>query len=98
MFLLGVLAAAMLPASLILVGHLSSPATHGRAMGLFNAMGSVGFAVGPLLSGFLSGAWGYTASFSVGGMSVIAVVAMTALPLVRMFRGWTTPPAPAASE
>ena len=98
MFLLGILAAAMLPASLILVGHLSSPATHGRAMGLFNAMGSVGFAVGPLLSGFLSGAWGYTASFSVGGLSVIAVVALTAFPLIKMFRGWKAPSVPTANE
>ena len=93
MMLLGVLAAAMLPASLILVGHMSVPSTHGRAMGLFNAMGSVGFAAGEILGGVLSGLWSYSVSFTVGGLSVIVVVAVTAVPLVRMFRGWK-PPAP----
>jgi DHA1 family tetracycline resistance protein-like MFS transporter len=91
MMLLGVLAASMLPASLILVGHLSVPSTYGRAMGLFNALGSVGFAAGLLLSGVLSGLWSYSASFTVGGISVIVVVAVTAFPLVRMFKDWRPP-------
>lgn len=84
---LGALAAAMLPASLVLVGALSSPETYGRAMGIFNALGSIGFAAGLLLSGALADIWDYSASFMVGGLSVVLVVAITAVPLLRLFRG-----------
>ena len=54
-------------------------------------VGRVGFAAGLLLSGVLSGLWSYSASFTIGGLSVIVVVAVTAYPLIRMFKGWTPP-------
>ena len=63
---LGVLAAAMLPATLVLVGRLSGPETRGMAMGVLTALGSVGFAAGLLLSGVLAQELGYTDAFIVG--------------------------------
>jgi len=82
MFVLGALAASLLPASLVLVARMSTPAIHGVAMGMFNAMGSVGFAVGLLASGAMGDAWGHQAAFTAGGLSVLVVVAVTAVPLL----------------
>jgi len=90
MILLGAMAAGMLPASLVLVSAFSRAGTHGRAMGLFNALGSVGFAAGLLLSAVFADRWGYTVSFFIGGVSVIAVVSMTIIPLERRFEWWST--------
>ena len=87
MVLLGALAAAMLPASLVLVGALSRPETYGRAMGIFNALGSVGFAAGLMLSAVFADIWNYDISYLIGGLSVIVVVVFTASPLIRLFRG-----------
>lgn len=86
---LGAMAAGMLPASLVLVGAFSHPQTHGRAMGLFNALGSVGFAAGLLLSAVFAEVWSYSTSFVIGGLSVVVVVVLTAVPLVRRFRWWS---------
>jgi MFS family permease len=86
MVTLGILAASMLPASLVLVGALSSPNTYGRGMGIFNALGSIGFAAGLLLSAALEVKWDYSIAFIIGGLSVISVVAMTAIPLLGLFR------------
>jgi len=89
MVILGTMAAGMLPASLVMVGAFARPETHGRAMGLFNALGSVGFAAGLLLSAVFAEAWGYSVSFIIGGTSVIVVVVLTFVPMVRMFRWWS---------
>jgi MFS family permease len=86
MFLLGVLAAAMLPASLVLVSHMATPSIHGAAMGLFNAMGSVGFAIGLMASGVMAVVLSYEASFAIGGASQFVVVAVTVVPLVGYYR------------
>ena len=82
---LGTMAAGMLPASLVLVGSFSRPETYGRAMGLFNALGSVGFAAGLLLSAVFADWWGFSTSFIIGGVSVIIIVVMTAGPLIKRF-------------
>ena len=86
MFLLGALAAAMLPASLVLVSHMATPSIHGAAMGLFNAMGSVGFAIGLMASGVMAVVWSYEASFAIGGASQFVVVAATVVPLLGYYR------------
>jgi MFS family permease len=86
MFALGALAAAMLPASLVMVSHMSTPAMHGLAMGVFNALGSVGFAAGLVASGVMAVKWSYEASFAVGGVSQFVVVAMTMVPLILYYR------------
>jgi MFS family permease len=90
MVLLGAMAAGMLPASLVLVGAFSRPESHGRAMGLFNALGSVGFAAGLLLSAVFAEVWSYSASFIIGGVSVVVVVALTLVPLMVRFK-WSAP-------
>ncbi len=86
MVLLGALAAAMLPASLVLVGALSRPETYGRAMGIFNALGSVGFAAGLMLSAVFADIWNYDIAYLIGGLSVIVVVVFTTGPLLKLFR------------
>jgi MFS family permease len=86
---LGIMAAGMLPASLVLVGTYSRPETHGRAMGLFNALGSVGFAAGLLLSAVFAEIWNYSTSFILGGVSVIVVVVLTLVPLSKKFEWWS---------
>jgi MFS family permease len=86
---LGAMAAGMLPASLVLVGAFARPETHGRAMGLFNALGSVGFAAGLMLSAVFADIWSYSTSFMIGGLSVILVVVLTAIPLFKKFT-WGT--------
>ncbi len=86
MFCLGAMAAGMLPASLVLVGTFSRPETHGRAMGLFNAMGSVGFAIGLMISAVFAVNWGYSVAFILGGLSVIIVVGLTAISLFQKFK------------
>ena len=83
---LGALAAALLPASLVLVGMLSNPETYGRAMGIFNAMGSVGFAIGLVLSAVLADIWNYNVSFTIGGLSVVVVGIASAPFLFRLLR------------
>jgi len=90
MVLLGALAAAMLPASLVLVGALSRPETYGRAMGIFNALGSVGFAAGLMLSAVFADIWSYDVSYLIGGLSVVVVVVFTAGPLIRLFKDGPT--------
>jgi MFS family permease len=90
MVLLGAMAAGMLPASLVLVGTFARPETHGRAMGLFNALGSVGFAAGLLLSAVFADLWSYSVSFILGGISVIVVVGMTLVPLMKNFEWWSS--------
>lgn len=90
MLALGTMAAGMLPASLVLVGSFARPETHGRAMGLFNALGSVGFAAGLLLSAVFAEVWNYSTSFIIGGVSVIVVVALTLVPLSRKYDWWSS--------
>ncbi len=90
MICLGAMAAGMLPASLVLVGAFARPENHGMAMGIFNMMGSVGFAVGLFFSAYYADLTSYSQSFIVGGVSVIIVVMFTVVPLVRMFRWWTS--------
>ena len=90
MVLLGTMAAGMLPASMVLVGAFSRPETHGRAMGIFNGLGSVGFAAGLLGSALLAEVWDYRSSFIVGGLSILVVVVLTLVPLVRRFRWWSS--------
>jgi MFS family permease len=90
MMALGTMAAGMLPASLVLVGTYARPETHGRAMGLFNALGSVGFAAGLLLSAVFAEVWSYSISFIIGGVSVIVIVVLTIVPLMKKFDWWSS--------
>ncbi len=90
MMALGTMASGMLPASLVLVGTFARPETHGRAMGLFNALGSVGFAAGLLLSAVFAEIWNYSTSFIIGGISVLVIVLLTFVPLSRKYEWWSS--------
>jgi len=83
MFMLGFLAAAVLPASLLLLGRLSDPGSRGASMGLFNSMGSMGLAAGLMASGAMADAWGFGAAFLAGGVSVLFVMVATLPTMLR---------------
>lgn len=82
MIICGLLAAMLFPASLALVGDLSSPSERGTFMGGFNVFGSIGFAIGPLASAIISEVWGYGESFAFGGIIILLMIAIT-IPMMR---------------
>jgi len=85
MVLVGVVGAAMSPATMALVTDLASPANRGAAIGGFNVAGSAGFLAGVLVGGYVADAYGFLAAFFVvGGAEIlIAVVALPALLALR---------------
>jgi len=94
MVALGVFSAVMFVPSIQLTTDLAPAHLRGAAMGAFNAAGSLGFVVGPLVGGHLSQSvaaahgWsaGYGAAFAVAGGSEV-LLALLAWPLlVRMSR------------
>jgi len=78
----GTLAAMLFPASLALLGDVCSREERATVMGGFNAIGSVGFAVGPLMAAVLADAYGYASSFMWGG-AVIALCVIISFPFLR---------------
>lgn len=91
---LGVLSALMFVPNLMLTGDLAPPGLRASAMGAFNAAGSLGFLVGPVVAGLVSqtvgaahGAeHGYRAAFAVAGLAEIACVLLTLGALRRLAR------------
>lgn len=55
-----------IPASMALMAAATDQATRGGAMGFYTTMRMIGFALGPLLGGFLQVHFGFNASFSAG--------------------------------
>ena len=90
---IGVSAAVMFVPTMLLVTEYSSPALRSTALAAFNAAGSLGFIVGPLVGGWISqsigsdGDWlaGYGTAFAVAGGSELLLVAV-ALPLLYRMR------------
>lgn len=82
----GILAAAMYAPSLWMIATIAPPERKASAMGGFNAMGSVGFALGPLAGGLMADVAGYTEAFYLAGATEILCV-LFALPFVRRKRG-----------
>jgi MFS family permease len=78
LILCGVFAAVLLPVSLALIGDISPKGERATFMGGFNSMGSLGFAVGPLLSAAFSEAFGYELAFAAGGAIVIVAMLVSA--------------------
>ncbi|MGE0454986.1 MAG: MFS transporter [Vicinamibacteria bacterium] len=75
MVALGVLASIMFPPAMALVGELSDAHSRGSAMGGFNLAGSLGFAVGPVVGGWIDHEFGFGPAFVVAGLlEVIAVL------------------------
>ena len=96
---LGVAAAVMFVPSLIVTTDLAPPEIRSTALGAFNAAGSLGFIVGPLVGGLVSqsvaagAGWeaGYRAAFVVAGGSEMLCVLATLPLLLRLIRqGRTT--------
>jgi len=85
MVLVGVLGAAMSPATMALVTDLAPTERRGAAIGGFNVAGSAGFLAGVVVGGFVADAYGYPEAFlTVGGAeAAIAVIALPALLALR---------------
>ncbi len=84
MIALGVLAAVMFPPAITLTSLLSEPATRATAMGGFNFAGSLGFAIGPLVGGWMYAWKGYASAFFLSGVLEIAL----ALVAMRLISRW----------
>jgi MFS family permease len=84
MLLCGILAGMMYPPSIALTGDIAPKDKRGTSLGGFNVFGSLGFAVGPLVGGFIAESYGYAVAFLVGGMAEIIVVLLTLPFLLKM--------------
>lgn len=92
MLLLGLSSAVMFVPSLVMAGEVAGDEARGLAMGGFNAAGSLGFIVGPIVGGAVSegvaatSGWatGYTWAFVVAGLSELVVVGLTWKPLGKL--------------
>lgn len=84
MLVCGILAGMMYPPSIALTGDIAPKDKRGTSLGGFNVFGSLGFAVGPLVGGFIAMNYGYAVAFLVGGLSEIIVVLLTLPFLLRM--------------
>jgi MFS family permease len=73
----GVLGAMMFPPSIALSGDWAPKDKRGAAIGGFNVFGSLGFAVGPILGGYIVFYHSYELAFIVGGATEMAVALIT---------------------
>jgi MFS family permease len=64
------------PASLALMATATTKETRGGSMGVYTAMRMAGFAIGPLLGGFLLDNYGFNLSFYVGAAFIVVGVLM----------------------
>jgi MFS family permease len=83
----GILAAMMFPPSIALIGDIAPPEKRGTATGGFNLFGSLGFAIGPLVGGYVAFHYGYMSSFIVGGLSEV-IVAVITVPFILRLALW----------
>jgi MFS family permease len=67
----GIGVALTISASISLMASLTEKKTRGRSMGLYTALRMVGFAIGPVLGGFLHDRFGFAASFYTGAVSIL---------------------------
>lgn len=82
MLLSGSIAGMLLPASLGLLADMASKGERATTMGGFNALGSLGFAVGPPLAVSLSEGLGYPAAFVAGAVMIAASLGVAVLLLI----------------
>jgi MFS family permease len=73
----GILGAMMFPPSIALSGDWAPKDKRGAAIGGFNVFGSLGFAVGPLLGGYIAFYYSFKWAFIVGGFTEMAVALIT---------------------
>jgi MFS family permease len=67
----GIGVALTIAASISLMASLTEKKTRGSSMGLYTALRMVGFAVGPVLGGFLHDQFGFAASFYTGAAFIL---------------------------
>ena len=66
--------AVTVPAALALMASATEKRTRGGSMGVYSALRMVGFAIGPLLGGYLHVAYGFSTVFAVGGGFILLSV------------------------
>jgi MFS family permease len=66
----------MFPPAILLVSRWSAPESRGSAVGGFNLAGSFGFALGPLLGGWVYANWGFAPAFVLCGAIEIVAAAV----------------------
>ena len=71
----GALAAMLLPVSMALIGSVAGKSEKATFMGGFNSMGSLGFALGPILAAVFYEEFGHRFAFLLGGAIVCITVA-----------------------
>ena len=83
MIVCGVFAAMLLPASMALLGSVAGEGEKATYMGGFNAMGSLGFAIGPFLAAVIADAFGYGIAFISGGLVIAGMVLVSGFMLLK---------------
>jgi len=94
MLMLGILSAVMFVPSLIMVLDLAGPGVRSTCLGAFNAAGSLGFVIGPLIGGLVSQTigtdfgWraGYRSAFLVAGAAEVLCVLLVFSMMRRLVR------------
>ena len=66
----GIGVALTIPASMALMTSATEKRTRGGSMGIYTTMRMVGFAIGPLLGGFLFDHFGFTSAFLAGAVAI----------------------------
>lgn len=66
----GIGVALTIPAAMALMTTATQQRTRGGSMGIYSTMRMVGFAIGPLIGGFLLDRFGFAATFYAGGASI----------------------------
>ncbi len=84
LFIAGIMAAVMLPASAALSGDFAPRESRGAAMGGFNFSGSLGFALGPAFAGAIAESYGFAVTFLLAGASVL----LSLLIILALMRRW----------
>ncbi len=73
----GVMVGAMVPSTLAMLTHISTPDNRGRSMGVYSTIRGIGSAAGPAVGGVIAVVWGFGAGFYacavLGLISIILV-------------------------
>ena len=73
----GIMVGAMVPSTLAMLTHISTPDNRGRSMGMYSTVRGIGSAAGPAVGGVIAVVWGFGAGFYacavLGLISIILV-------------------------
>ena len=92
----GIGVALTIPASLAVLAAATKKETRGGSMGFYSAMRMLGFAVGPLLGGYLFDRFGFNSAFFAGAAFIVLGIALVQVwvkdPPVKVVRSSERPP------